>query len=319
VSWKISENRISPGYFRSPVGRNTRERIGPVGVAISTIDSLTVIASFHLFEEFFGRFRDVLYGCVEGGLVYLRRLSRAADFAHELQRRGRDFIRGNRIADIAENFDASAHFRFPNHYATVASTGMPFLHEPTAPRGAGLVLTHGAGANFEAPLLVAVANAFCAAGFHVFRCNLAFRERRPFGPPSPAKGAADRAGLREAADYLRTIVGGKVILGGHSYGGRQASMLAAEDPSAADALLLLSYPLHPPEKPAQLRTQHFPALRTPALFVHGTKDPFGTPAELTAALELIPGRTQMITIEKAGHDLARGKFDLAPLVDCDLF
>ena len=75
--------------------------------------------------------------------------------------------------------------------------------------------------------------------------------------------------------YLRGRVGGPVVLGGHSYGGRQATMLAAEEPGVAEALLLLSYPLHPPNKPAQLRTAHFPQLRTPALFVSGTKDPFG--------------------------------------------
>jgi hypothetical protein len=194
-----------------------------------------------------------------------------------------------------------------------------FLHEPASPRGDGLVLTHGAGANAKAPLLVAVADAFCEAGFFVLRCDLPFRQRRPFGPPPPATAAQDRAGLREAARFLRSRIGGKVILGGHSYGGRQATMLAAEESDVADALLLLSYPLHPPDKPVQLRTQHFPALRTPAFFVHGAKDPFGTVAEMEAALQLIPARTQLMVIGGAGHDLARGKFDLAALTGCELF
>jgi hypothetical protein len=69
---------------------------------------------------------------------------------------------------------------------------------------------------------------------------------------------------------MRGLVSGRVILGGHSYGGRQASMLAAEDGAIADALLLLSYPLHPPEK---LRTEHFGRLHTPTLFVQGAKRP----------------------------------------------
>ena len=85
-------------------------------------------------------------------------------------------------------------------------------------------------------------------------------------------------------------------------------MLAAEEPALADALLLLSYPLHPPNKPDQLRTAHFPSLRTPAVFVHGTKDPFGTIEELRTALQIIPVRTELVTLEGLGHDLARGRF-----------
>lgn len=192
--------------------------------------------------------------------------------------------------------------------------GMEFLHQPQIPSDAGLVLTHGAGGNCRAPLLAAVAEAFCAAGITVLRCDLAFRERRASGPPSPATGAADRAGLREAVAKVGKLVGGPVYLGGVSYGGRQASMLAAEDPEIVAGLLLLSYPLHPPGKPEQLRTAHFPALRTPALFVQGTKDPFGTIGEIERALEMIPAETRLVAIEGAGHDLKRGKFDIGKLV-----
>jgi uncharacterized protein len=83
-----------------------------------------------------------------------------------------------------------------------------------------------------------------------------------------------------------------MFLGGHSYGGRQASMLAAEEPDLAAGLLLLSYPLHPPRRPARLRTAHFPKLTTPALFVHGTRDPFGSMDEMRAAVDSSPGRTR---------------------------
>jgi hypothetical protein len=91
-------------------------------------------------------------------------------------------------------------------------------------------------------------------------------------------------------------------------------MLAAEEPSLVAGLLLLSYPLHPPDKPAQLRTAHFPVLLTPALFVHGTKDGFGTPDEMRAALALIPAPTALVCIEGAGHDLKRGAFDIGRLI-----
>lgn len=112
---------------------------------------------------------------------------------------------------------------------------------------------------------------------------------------------------------MRKRVTGPVILGGHSYGGRQATLLAAEEPGLADALLLLSYPLHPPNKPEQLRTAHFPALRTPALFVHGSKDPFGTIEEMRAALELIPAKKELLALSGLGHDLAQGRFDVDQL------
>jgi predicted alpha/beta-hydrolase family hydrolase len=185
-----------------------------------------------------------------------------------------------------------------------------FLHRPDESGGPGLVLTHGAGGNCRMPLLVAAAEAFAAAGVTVLRCDLPFRQRRPTGPPSPSGAAADRAGLREAVVALRRSVAGPIFLGGQSYGGRQATMLAADEPELAAALLLFSYPLHPPGKPDRLRTEHFPRLALPALFVSGTSDPFGSPDELRTAVALIPSPTRIVTVDGAGHDLKRGRFDL---------
>ncbi len=190
------------------------------------------------------------------------------------------------------------------------SSVVGFIHEPPAPAGKALVLTHGAGGNCRAPLLIAVAAAFCNAGYRVLRCDLPFRQRRPFGPPFPKAAAEDRAGLKAAIAAMRTQIDGPVYLGGHSYGGRQASILAADEPGCSDGLLLLSYPLHPPKKLADLRTGHFSHLRTTALFVHGTTDPFASNEEMQAAVQLIPARTHVVTIERAGHDLARGHFDI---------
>jgi predicted alpha/beta-hydrolase family hydrolase len=186
------------------------------------------------------------------------------------------------------------------------------LHRPENPNGNGLVLTHGAGSNCQAALLIALSEAFAAAGYLVLRCDLPFRQDRSFGPPGPGDAKRDRAGLKNAVAALRNQVKGRIFLGGHSYGGRQASILCAEQtenaPEIAAALLLLSYPLHPPRKPEQLRTQHFFTLRTPALFVQGSRDPFGSLAEMEQALKLIPGKTQLLPIEGAGHDLGfKGK------------
>ena len=183
-----------------------------------------------------------------------------------------------------------------------------FLHSPETPNHSGLVLTHGAGGNAQAPLLRALADAFAQAGYTVLRCNLPFRQARSFGPPGPADAARDRAGLKNAVTVLRNVLSGKVFLSGHSYGGRQSSMFCAEQPALVDGLLLLSYPLHPPRRPEQQRTQHLPDLRTPTLFVHGTRDPFGSIEELGRAIKMIPAKTKLLTVDGAGHDLGfKGK------------
>ena len=178
-----------------------------------------------------------------------------------------------------------------------------FLHEPAQARGDGLVLTHGAGANCQSKLLIALADAFTDAGYLVLRCDLPFRQSRPHGPPFPAMAARDREGLRRAVDILRSKASGRIFLGGHSYGGRQGCMLAAEQSQLIAGLLLLSYPLHPPRKSSQLRTAHFPQIKTPSLFVHGGRDAFGSHVEMEAALSLIPAKTMLLEIEGAGHEL----------------
>jgi predicted alpha/beta-hydrolase family hydrolase len=182
-----------------------------------------------------------------------------------------------------------------------------FLHMPQPANGDGLVLTHGAGANCQSKLLTALASAFAERGFSVLRCDLPFRQQRPHGPPSPGSAAADRDGLRRAVEFLRPQVPGRIYLGGHSYGGRQATMLLAEDKHVAEGLLLLSYPLHPPRKAAELRTKHFPELATPALFVHGARDPFGSIVEMQSALKLIPARIKLMEVPGTGHDLGSNK------------
>ncbi|MGA9981480.1 MAG: alpha/beta family hydrolase [Candidatus Sulfotelmatobacter sp.] len=217
-----------------------------------------------------------------------------------------------------------------------------YLHTPETPNNHALVLTHGAGSNAQAPLLIALADAFCAAGFTVLRCDLPYRQSRSYGPPGPADAARDRAGLKNAIAAVKNTLGAaenlgaplkpgsglsgnfpssdpdqsqarsQIFLGGHSYGGRQSSMLCAElsetEPELVSGLLLLSYPLHPPRKPEQQRTQHLPNLHTPTLFVQGTRDPFATIAEIEQTLKMIPAKTKLLVIEGAGHDLGfKGK------------
>ena len=180
------------------------------------------------------------------------------------------------------------------------------LRLPSKPSGEILILAHGAGSNRDAPLLVRTADSFAAAGWFVLRYDLPFRQQRPKGPPLPAHAVRDRVGIERAAEAVRGLAPGPVFSGGHSYGGRQTAMLAAEKPGLFAGLLLLSYPLHPPGKPAQKRMAFFPTLRTPALFVHGADDPFATLEELREAIGLIPARAELVAVDGAGHDLKRG-------------
>ena len=189
-----------------------------------------------------------------------------------------------------------------------------FLHLPAAANGDSLLLTHGAGANCRSNLLISIANAFAEVGFTVLRYDLPFRQARPSGPPMAGMAERDREGIRRAIEVLKQRIGGRIFAGGHSYGGRQTTILVSEHPELVDVLLLLSYPLHPPRKPEQLRTAHFPKLTRPALFVHGSRDPFGTLEEMEAALELIPAIHYLLAVD-GGHDLLPKKpsFELSAL------
>jgi hypothetical protein len=152
---------------------------------------------------------------------------------------------------------------------------------------------------------VAVEEALAPAGLVVERIDFPYRKagrRAPDRPPvllaAVAEGAAElarRTGL--APDQL--------LLGGRSMGGRICSMAVA-DGIPARALVLISYPLHPPGKPDNLRIEHFPRLRVPCLFVSGTRDAFGTPEELAHHTAAIPGPVTHLWIEGGDHGL-RGK------------
>jgi len=187
------------------------------------------------------------------------------------------------------------------------------LHTPEGEPKGGIVLSHGAGSDCRSEILVAACEAFAAAGYVALRCDLAFRQLSRVGPPRRGAGAADRASLAAAMTAIRARAPAPYWLGGHSYGGRQATMLSAEQNNVADALLLLSYPLHPPKQAMKLRTEHFPKLRVPCVFVHGEDDAFATTDELRAALALIPDTTKLISIKGARHDLRRGRINF-PLV-----
>lgn len=188
-------------------------------------------------------------------------------------------------------------------------------HEPDGPAAGVVVLTHGAGGNRDSPLLQQVCDEWARRGWLAVRYNLPYRRRRPTGPPS-GSAAADRAGIVEAITLCRGLADGPLIAGGHSYGGRQTSMVVAAreaSPIEVDLLTLFSYPVHPPGKPERARTEHLPGIRVPTVFTHGTSDPFGTPDELRAAAALVTGTTAVVEIAGARHDLRSKTLNVAAL------
>ena len=161
------------------------------------------------------------------------------------------------------------------------------------------LLTPGAGADRGQPALVAVDDALTALGLTVERMDFPYRKA---GRRAPDRAPVLIAAVVDAAAALDAGAG--LVLGGRSMGGRMCSMAVADGLPAA-GLVLISYPLHPPGKPDALRTEHFPRLHVPCLFVSGTRDAFGTPAELTAATAAIPGPVTHVWLEGGDHGLRK--------------
>ncbi|HWF68508.1 MAG TPA: alpha/beta family hydrolase [Mycobacterium sp.] len=187
----------------------------------------------------------------------------------------------------------------------------PERDPPGGPKGI-VVLTHGAGGSRESALLQRLCDEWARRGWLAVRYNLPYRRRRPKGPPS-GSAATDRAGIVEAIAVCRGLADGPLIAGGHSYGGRQTSMVIAEGAQPVDVLTLFSYPVHPPGKPERARTEHLPGITVPTVFTHGTSDPFGTLDEVRAAAALIAAPAEIVEITGARHDLGSKTLDVAGL------
>lgn len=161
-----------------------------------------------------------------------------------------------------------------------------------------ILLAPGAGADRNHHTLCAVADAI--APLPVERMDFPSRKAGRKGVDRPAVAIAaviEKAAMLVSSSRVRA---NRLVLGGRSFGGRMCSMAVAEGLPAA-GLVLLSYPLHPPGKPDNLRVDHFAALNLPCLFISGDKDPFGTPAEFKKHLKAIPGDVTWLTVPGA-HD-----------------
>ena len=167
-----------------------------------------------------------------------------------------------------------------------------------------LLLTPGAGADRNQAALVALDDALTAKKLVVERMDFPYRlagRKAPDRPPVLLEAVREgAAALREKTNFQQR----SIALGGRSMGGRICSMAVADGLPAA-ALVLISYPLHPPGKPKDLRTGHFSSIAVPCLFISGTRDAFGTPDELTKATKLINADVTHVWIDGGDHGLRK--------------
>lgn len=168
-----------------------------------------------------------------------------------------------------------------------------------------LLLFPGAGSTRDHSSLLAIEAA--VAPMHCRRADFPYRKagrKAPDRTPVLLQAVRDEAAAM-MADGPDDRLDDRLVLGGRSMGGRMCSMVVgdADHPLPARGLVLISYPLHPPGKPESLRVEHLPRLTVPCLFIHGTRDPFGSPEELQHWTATIPGRVSHHWIEGRGHDL----------------
>ncbi len=177
------------------------------------------------------------------------------------------------------------------------------LYEPEGESSCTLVLAHGAGADQSHPWMVATAEGLASRGVRVVTFNFPYMDAKRRSPDPPAVlEACFRAVLGHARQE-----GVPLFLGGKSMGGRMASRVVAEGEPSVRGLVCLGYPLHPPGKPQQLRTEHFPRIRAPVLIVQGSRDTFGTPEELRPHLAKIPAPVTLHVVEGADHSFKAPK------------
>jgi hypothetical protein len=167
--------------------------------------------------------------------------------------------------------------------------------------GITLILGHGAGADQASGLMVAFANALAERGIDVVTFNFLYSElRRRIPDPNGRLESCWRAVIETVRSRI-TSSAGKLAIGGKSMGGRIASQIAAGDIGELAGLVFLGYPLHPPGKPDRLRAAHLRDVKAPMLFVQGSRDAFGTPAELQPIVSQLEPTADLFVVEGGDH------------------
>jgi predicted alpha/beta-hydrolase family hydrolase len=160
-----------------------------------------------------------------------------------------------------------------------------------------VVLGHGAGGNRLTPLLLSVAEGLAGSGRQGILYNFPYTEQRRRAPDPPARLEAT---IEAVAREARALGASRVVLGGKSMGGRIASQAVAKG-TPADGLVFLGYPLHPPGRTEQLRDKHLPAIRTPMLFLQGTRDDFARFDLIEAVVARLQPLATLVAFEAADH------------------
>lgn len=181
----------------------------------------------------------------------------------------------------------------------------------TAVKAKGLVLFPGAGSDRNHSSLVAIEDRL--APFPVARIDFPYRRAGRKAPDrAPVLIDCVVSEVKAIATSLRCRTS-SLVIGGRSMGGRMCSMAAA-DGLSVKGLVLISYPLHPPAKPETLRVEHLPRITVPTLFIHGTNDPFASPAELRRHAKKVPGDVSYHFIDGGRHDLKGKDAEIAGVV-----
>lgn len=141
-----------------------------------------------------------------------------------------------------------------------------------------LVLAHGAGLPMNAPFMVNMAQSVALEGFQVVLFDFDYMKRRKLEGRQFPPDRQDKL-LARWHQVLADWSGCKLVIGGKSMGGRIASIIMAQTPDAAEGLVCLGYPFHPPGRPENLRVAHLMDLTKPTLICQGERDPFGTRKE----------------------------------------
>jgi predicted alpha/beta-hydrolase family hydrolase len=185
---------------------------------------------------------------------------------------------------------------------SAATTALLYEASDNQPVGATLILGHGAGAGQKSAFMVEFARALSGLGLDVVTFNFPYTEQRR---RIPDRAPVLEACFRSTIEVVRQEVASArsaLFIGGKSMGGRIASQVAAADRDCRlSGLVLLGYPLHPPGRPDARRDKHLPAVRRPMLFVQGTRDPFGTPAELAPVLDPLDPAPVVLVVEGGDH------------------
>ena len=179
---------------------------------------------------------------------------------------------------------------------------------------AGVVLFPGAGSSASHSSLVSLEEAL--SPLPVARIDFPYRRAgKSFPDKTPVLLECVRNEVRAFAEQLG-VQTSQLLIGGRSMGGRMCSMAVADeaDPLHVAALVLMSYPLHPPKKPENLRIEHLPRITVPTLCISGTKDNFGTPEELESAFSVVPAHVQWHWVQNGRHELAKADAEIAETV-----